>query len=192
MTVGEFVKIDPKEIRRDKELMQLFIIFYEAAFSFLPKCVGCSFNKGFKKLKRYIETGKKNINFDKNTIEMNAKTFVLKKEYLTKILTFLKDGKTHRKYGYQLTEDFAKQLVEHGKGDLFSTLPEQGKEPIAIVEPEHMDLPIKEYLDESIYDSMDYRKEILPLYAEVKERTGKEADSRKQSDIIKFLQDNEG
>ena len=53
MTLDEFVRLDPKQIRTDKELMQLFVNYYEAAFSFIPKCVGCSFNKGFKKLKKF-------------------------------------------------------------------------------------------------------------------------------------------
>ena len=38
---------------------------------------------------------------------------------------------------------------------------------------------------------MNYRKELLPLYEEVKERTGLEADSNKKKDVIKFLQANE-
>ncbi len=50
MTLQEFVRLNPKEIRRDKELMQLFVNFYEAAFFVVPKCVGCSFKSGFKKL----------------------------------------------------------------------------------------------------------------------------------------------
>jgi hypothetical protein len=203
MTLGEFVKIDPQKIRRDNELMQLYINFYEAAFSLIPNCVGCSFKSGFKKLKHYAIHGEKNINFDKNTIEMKSKTFLLKKQYLTKILTYVKDGSIHRKYGNQLTEEFAIELVKAGKGDLFINLPKEievnywdkmpksEKEAMVSVEINENGSINKVEVFNKDYASMDYHKEILPLYAEVRERTGKQANSRKQSNIIKFLQDNE-
>ena len=185
MTLDEFVKIDPNIIRRDNELMQLYIKFYEAAFSFVPNCSGCSFKSGFKKLKHYAIYGEKNIIFDKNTIEMKTtKSFQLKKQYLTKILTYVKNGTTHRKYGNQLTEEFAIALVEAGKGDLFHTLPKDSKKV--------KDIEVAAEEVKAInYDAMDYRKDVLPLYAQVKERTGNKAESNKKADIIKFLQDNE-
>ena len=196
MTLEEFVGLDPNKIRRDKELMQLYINFYEAAFFIIPNCAGCSFKGGFQKLKHYTLNGKKNINFDKNIIEMkNSKTFLLKPIYQTKILTFKKDGKIHRSYGYSLTEDFANELVKAGKGDYFNKLP-KGKSIIqaAIKELE----PKKGYSANVVtsfelnYNNLDYRKEVLPMYSVVKDRTGNKAKSQKKADIIKFLQDNEG
>ena len=128
MTIDEFVGLSPDIIRRDKELMQLYINFYEAAFSVIPNCVGCSFKSGFKKLKQYAKTGKKNIKFDTNTKEMKTtKTFLLKTQFTNKIHTYVKDGKTYRCYGYNLTEDFAKELVKAGKEDIFTKSPKDLK-----------------------------------------------------------------
>jgi len=250
MTLEEFVGLDPNKIRRDKELMQLYIKFYEAAFFVIPNCAGCSFKGGFKKLKQYSISGTKNINFEKNIIEMkNPKTFLLKKQHLTKILTYKVEGRTHRKYGNQLTNEFALELVKDGQSDLFHKLPEGSKFYVEMhlkdgtvetygkehgLETPHEDSDnlidnlskegTKFYEDgkeiklwdkipkseneatvskdvilvnvndidrPSRYFEMDYHKEILPLYAEARERTGKQADSRKQQDIIKFLQANE-
>ena len=201
MTLGEFVKIEPQIIRRDNELMQLYINFYEAAFFLIPNCVGCSFKSGFKKLKQYAIHGEKNINFDKNIIEMkNPKTFLLKPIYQTKILTYVdSDKRIHRTYGYSLTEEFANELVKAGKGDHFNKLPEGSDTLIQTLSKAigtfELKIPTKAENEKVFksykYASMDYHKEILPLYAEVRERTGKQANSKKQADIIKFLQENE-
>jgi hypothetical protein len=188
MELKEFVRLDPNQIRRDKELMQLFVNFYEAAFSFIPKCVGCAFKSGFRKLKKYAKTSKKNINFDKNIIEMESKTFVLKKQYQLKILSYKKDGVTHRCYGYNLTESFAKELVNVGKTDLFATLPTELNLDASISKNETI---INNEPEVSKYDLMNHREELLPLYAEVKEKTGKKALSNKKEDIIAFLKENE-
>src|SRR5690554_3163544 len=107
MTLEEFVGLDSKQIRGNEKLMQLFVEFYEAAFSFKPKCAGCAFKNGFKKLRKYADTGKKITKFD----SMETKTFKLKKKYATKILSYKKDGRVYRIYGHRLTEAFALELV---------------------------------------------------------------------------------
>ena len=192
MDIKEFVGIDPNRIRNDKELMQLYINFYEAAFSFIPNCAGCSFKTRFNKLKQYAFNGKKNINFDKNTTEMKTtKTFLLKPIYQTKILTYVDSNKAiHRTYGYSLTEEFANELVKSGKGDHFNKLP-KGSSDSKKETSKAFELK-EETTKESKYASMAYRKELLPLYTEARERTGKEAKTQSKEDIIKFLQDNEG
>lgn len=174
MELSEFVRLDPDKIRRDKELMQLFVKFYEAAFSFLPSCVGCSFKSGFRKLKQYSNGNVKIVNFDKNN-KMEAKTFLLKNQFKLKILSYKKDGKMYRTYGYNMTEDFARELVKAGHGEVFSKPPMGAKEIVS-----------KKYGD------MDYFKEIVPLYNEIKDRTGKSANGKKKADIIEFLEKYEG
>jgi len=205
MTIEDFVRLEPKQIRANKELMQLFVDFYEAAFSFKPSCAGCTFKKGFKKLRAFALEGKKNIKFEKNNI-METKTFEIKKEYRTKILTYKKDGKTYRKYGNQITEEFARELVANGKTEYFKTLP-KGTDKIGSkttkykVELNLKDgtkelygsengLEVKE-IDSTKYDSLDYRTELLPLYTELKEKLGKEAKTTKRVDITAFLIENE-
>lgn len=196
MELKEFVRLDPNQVRRDKELMQLFVDFYEAAFSFIPKCVGCAFKSGFKKLKKYAESNNKIIKFDKIINIMESKTFVLKNQYKLKILTYKKDGVIHRAYGYNLTEEFAKELVKAGKTELFSKLPESKSiisGAINEVSKSHSDFKptVIVFDSEDYYNSLNHQKELLPLYSSVKERTGKKALSNKKSDIIAFLIENE-
>src|SRR5690554_7769691 len=124
MTLEEFVRLSPKQIRSDERLMQLYVKFHEAAFSFTPKCTGCSFKSGFEKLRRYSTKGEKKIT---KLETMEAKTFKLKRKYWHKILTFKKNGITHRKYGNNINEDFARELVASGQEDLFDVLPKVSK-----------------------------------------------------------------
>lgn len=178
MTLEEFISLDPKKIRRDKQLMQLFVNFYKAAFSLEPNCAGCVFNRGFDKLKRFAKKGEKKINFTKKTIM--EKTFVVKAQYRGKILTYKEGGIVYRKYGNNLDEAFALKLVEHGKSEVFAKLPKSKKEE-----------PKKELGKEVVdYAEMDWKEDILPLYAELKEKTGKKAVSRSKKDVIAFINEN--
>lgn len=192
MTIKEFVRLEPKQIRANKELMQLFVNFYEAAFSFKPSCAGCTFKKGFKKLRAFALEGKKNIKFDKNNI-METKTFELKKEYRLKILKYKNEkGKTVRKYGNTIDEEFARQLVKAGHSEYFKILPKgtdkSGSKPkVLIINSDDTDV----VPDTSKYDALDYRSELLPLYTELKEKLGKEAPTTKRVDITAFLIENE-
>lgn len=185
MTLGEFVSLDPNKIRRDKELMQLFVDFYKAAFSLTPNCAGCVFKRGFEKLKRHSQKGeKKTVTLLKQ--ETMENTFLLKKEFRLKILTYNENGQIKRMYGYRLTEEFARKLVEHGKEDLFVKLPDLVKQG-PVKEPKK---EVKQTTKKN-YSEMDWKSEILPLYAEVRERTGEKADSRAKNDIIAFLEKHE-
>lgn len=170
MELEEFVRLKPEQIRRDERLMQLYVKFHEAAFSFTPKCTGCSFKSGFEKLRRYATKGEKKITKFET---MEAKTFRLKKKYWNKILTFKKSGITYRKYGNNIDEVFARDLVASGQEHLFDVLPK------------------KEKVENNYFESLNYRKELIPLYEEVSEKLGKEAISRKKEDIINFLRENE-
>lgn len=198
MELKEFVRLDPGKVRRDKELMQLFVEFYKAAFSFTPNCAGCVFKTGFRKLQRFAANDGKSVKFDKNILNMTTKaqkTFELKSKFRLKILTYRKDGKTYRSYGYNLTEDFARELVKSGKGDFFIKKPDQ--KPVQEIEViDSKDIDSFEDDDMEIiglpnYHLMDWKGDILPLYAKAKERTGKQAKSRKKADVIAFLEEHE-
>lgn len=187
MTLEEFVSIPAEQIRKSERLMQLFVEFYEAAFFFKPKCAGCAFKKGFKKLRQYsTKSTQKIVKFE--TME-NIKTFQVKKKYLTKILTFKKDGITYRKYGNTIDEEFANNLVADGQTDLFDKLPKGGE----VKEVEVVNNSYTETFTETAtgYSQMDYRSELIPLYNEVSESIGKEAKTRKKEDVIAFLKENE-
>lgn len=172
MDVKEFVNLDPNKVRHSNELMQLFVGFYETAFFVKPSCAGCVFKTGFQKLKKHVEKG--NVNFKKE-VNMKKQTFILNPKYRNKILSYKHNGIMYRSYGYNMTEDFAKELVNRGQSELFIKIPEVDVEEL------------KEVNKDSKYYSMDYRNEVLPLYAEVKERTGDTAGSNKKDDIIAFL-----
>lgn len=187
MTLDEFVKLDPKKIRRDKELMQLFVDFYKAAFSLQPNCVGCVFNSGFNKLKRYAKKG----NFTENKTIMQSKTFILKPKQAVKIHRYKESGKMYRTYGYAMDEAFARKLVEHGKTDIFAKLPDNVKLQSKAKVVDNKNIPTLTSKPKD-YASMDWKDEILPLYASVREKTGKKANSRSKDDIIAFLKENEG
>ena len=194
MTLEEFVRLEPKQIRRDKELMQLFVNFYEAAFSFIPKCAGCSFNSGFKKLRKHAINSKKNIKFDKKVNTMESKTFELKKEFKLKILTYKKDGITYRKYGHALDEDFARELVDSGKSNVFKTLPKKKDvvkeiKAINVIVDEHFE--IDGQVGGNPFEEMSYRDELFPIYKEKSERLDQKAKSNSKEDIIAFLKENE-
>ncbi len=185
MTLEEFISLDPAKIRRDKDLMQLFVSFYKAAFSLTPNCAGCVFTKGFNKLKRYALKGEKKINFTKSN-DMEDINFVLKKQYRLKILTYRENGITYRSYGYNLDSYFASKLVEHGKSEVFATLPKSKKEEVKEVDFTNNLKQVGNW----DYDSMDWKEDILPLYAELKEKTGKKAVSRSKKDVIDFINEN--
>ena len=211
MELKEFVGLKPSEIRRDKGLMQLYVDFYEAAFFLKPNCIGCSFKSGFKKLKKYANNGEKTVNLVENTKPMETKTFILKNQYKLKILSYKKDGVTHRKYGHSITEDFARELVKAGRTEIFAKLPGSTGNLDASIgkkegifkgnekkesknDPNELDYKnaaITEYNPKSFAD-MDYRTELLPLYNEIKDRTGKSAIGKSKQDIIDFLEKHEG
>ena len=196
MTLHEFVKLNANEIRRDKGLMQLYVDFYEAAFSLKPNCIGCSFKSGLKKLKNYAKNGEKTVNLVKKSKPMKTKSFIVKKQHQLKILTYKKDGVTHRKYGHSLDEEFARELVKAGKGEVFAKLP--GSVINLDASEGKSEETFKKFQDKfeeqksPNYSDMDYRTELLPLYNEIKDRTGKSAVGKSKQDIIEFLEDHNG
>lgn len=197
MTLHEFVKLNANEIRRDKGLMQLYVNFYEAAFSLIPNCIGCSFKSGLKKLRNYAKLGEKTVNLVKKSKPMKTKSFILKKQYQLKILTYKRDGVTHRKYGHSLDEEFARELVKAGKAEVFAKLPGSVKgvteNQKAINENANkVETGEVKEAEKTNYTDMDYRTELLPLYNEIKDRTGKSAVGKSKQDIIEFLEDHNG
>lgn len=190
MTLEEFVRLDPIKVRGDNKLMQMFVDFYESAFSVKTNCSGCGFKNKFKKLKDYSENPKsKKIKL--KVEEMATKTFQLKTKYRLKILNYRNEnGKLVRVYGYNLTDAHAKELVRTGQSELFNVLPSDTKKVEGVKKADviNVDDDTKESVN---YEDMPYRKVLVPLYTEVKERTGRKAKSFSKDDIIEFLR-NEG
>ena len=57
MKIEELVKLKPETVRKDPELMPLYIKYYTEAFNIAPDCAGCTFSVDFKKLKKLVLTG---------------------------------------------------------------------------------------------------------------------------------------
>jgi len=108
MTVEELILIDKYKVRRDSNLMSLYLQYFKETFNYLPNCAGCSFASDWQKLvakysKKYVTLQKVN----------SMKTISIKKQQ-GKILSYKKDGKTFRLYDNILTDDFIKEYLING------------------------------------------------------------------------------
>lgn len=109
MTVEELILIDKHKVRRDSNLMSLYISFFEETFHYKPNCVGCSFDSDWNKLKNFYLVKKSFI--QKPKIMSNKITI---KRVQGKILTYQKNGKTYRLYDNILTDEFIKEYISNG------------------------------------------------------------------------------
>ena len=111
MTINEFILLDKAKVRRDSNLMSLYLDFFKTAFGRVPNCAGCSFGTDWQKLvSLYSIKGEKKVTLQKgktmNTISI--------KKIQGKILTYKKDGRTYRQYDNILTDEFIKKFIVSG------------------------------------------------------------------------------
>lgn len=109
MTINEFILLDKHKVRRDSNLMHLYLEFFKEAFGRVPSCAGCSFGTDWAKLvakysKNYVTLQKANVMSKSITI----------KRITGKILSYVKDGKTYRLYDNILNDDFIKEYISNG------------------------------------------------------------------------------
>jgi len=114
MTVEELILIDKYKVRRDSNLMSLYLEYFKETFGFLPNCAGCSFATDWQKLvskysKKYVTLQKVN---SMNTISI--------KRQQGKILAYKKDGRTYRQYDNILTDAFIKEYISNGTSEEIS------------------------------------------------------------------------
>lgn len=111
MTINEFILLDKTKVRRDSNLMSLYLDFFKTAFGRVPNCAGCSFGTDWQKLvSLYSIKGEKKVTLQKGKI-MNTISI---KKIQGKILTYRKDGKTFRQYDNILTDEFIKEFIVSG------------------------------------------------------------------------------
>lgn len=108
MTINEFILLDKHKVRRDSNLMHLYLEFFQEAFARVPNCAGCSFGSDWQKLVS---------KYSKNSLTLQKvnymKTIQIKK-IQGKILTYRKEGKTFRMYDNILNDNFINEYLSNG------------------------------------------------------------------------------
>ena len=111
MTVEELILIDKSKVRRDSNLMSLYLLHFKETFKYAPSCAGCSFASDWQKLVSfYSKKVEKKVTLQKEKL-MNTISI---KKIQGKILTYRKDGKTYRQYDNILTDSFVKEFISNG------------------------------------------------------------------------------
>src|SRR6478752_3074328 len=111
MTVEELILIDKNKVRRDSNLMSLYLQYFKETFKYAPNCAGCSFASDWQKLVSfYSKKVEKKVTLQKE----NAMSTISIKRIQGKILSYKKDGRTFRQYDNILTDAFVKEYLSNG------------------------------------------------------------------------------
>lgn len=145
MTANELISINSDKVRRDSNLMALYINHFEKAFGHKPNCAGCTFKSDWQ---RFVAKIKGTDTQSKTTENMNTSIDFKLKRRENKILSYKKNGKTYRQYDTKLTADFVNGYLTNGTPEqlkerktAFQILPEKFR-PKTKTEP--VEEPVKE------------------------------------------------
>ena len=171
MTVEEFILIDKAKVRRDSNLMSLYLEFFKTAFGRVPNCAGCSFGTDWQKLvSLYSIKGEKKVTLQKG----KAMNTISIKKIQGKILTYRKDGKTYRQYDNILTDSFIKEFIVSGTEEENKERVKMFNFPVENTEVEETKKPIKIVVENAeAYEAnkeTEFVKTDLLEYKEVKKR----------------------
>lgn len=110
MTAQELILIDKGKVRRDSNLMSLYLVYFQEAYGYRPSCAGCSFATDWQKIVSfYSNKQEKTLNLPKeNFMEIKIK------KIQGKILSYKKDGKTFRLYDNILNNEFIDGYLKNG------------------------------------------------------------------------------
>ena len=143
MTTKELISLNPRNIRTNNELMQLYIKKFEAAFSYKPNCAGCTFNNDFNKLKKHVNSGATEQQITVNLKQQTMNNYKIKPKYRAQILTYVKNKRPYRSYGRNMTDAFASEFLTHGtkqqlaeRRKMFDTIIENGAQ-VDLIEIQH-------------------------------------------------------
>lgn len=110
MTAQELILLDKGKVRRDSNLMSLYLIYFKEAYNYTPSCAGCSFGTDWLKFVSFYKSQeKKSLNLPKE----NFMKITIKK-IQGKILSYKKDGKTFRLYDNILNDEFIHGYLNNG------------------------------------------------------------------------------
>src|SRR6478736_3997736 len=111
MTVNELILLDKRKVRRDSNLMSLYLLYFKETFKYAPNCAGCSFGSDWQKLVNfYSKKVEKKVTLQKE----NVMSTISIKRIQGKILAYKKDGRTFRQYDNILTDSFVKEYLSNG------------------------------------------------------------------------------
>ena len=148
MTVNELILLDKAKVRRDSNLMHLYLEFFKEAFGRVPNCAGCSFGTDWQKLVSLYS--KKSVTLQK----VNPMKTIQIKKIQGKILTYKKGGRTYRQYDNILTDEFIKEFIVSGTE-------EENKERVKM-----FNFPVEEKSFEEIAEDNVSKKETVDFTKE--------------------------
>lgn len=144
MTIQEFILIDKDKVRRDSNLIHLYLEFFKTAFGRVPNCAGCSFGTDWQKLINFHTGNKeKSVTLQKQKV-MNTISI---KKIQGKILTYRKEGKTYRMYDNILTDSFIKEYVSNGTEEEIKERLKMFNFPVEAEESKKIEQTIKIVID---------------------------------------------
>lgn len=108
MTVNELILKNKHEVRRDSNLMSLYLQYFQETFNKVPNCAGCSFSTDWQKLVSFHSKPQ-----TQKVMKKVSKTITIKK-IQGKILLYKKDGKTYRLYDNILNDNFISEYLKNG------------------------------------------------------------------------------
>jgi len=110
MTSQELILIDKGKVRRDSNLMSLYLTYFQEAYGYRPSCAGCSFATDWQKIVSFYS------NKEEKTLNLQKEIFmeITIKKIQGKILSYKKDGKTFRLYDNILNYDFIDGYLKNG------------------------------------------------------------------------------
>jgi len=102
--------MDKGKVRRDSNLMSLYLTHFKEAYNYIPSCAGCSFANDWQKfVSFYALKEKKTLILTKQNI-MAIKI----KKIQGKILSYKKGGRTYRLYDNILSDEFISEYLKNG------------------------------------------------------------------------------
>lgn len=111
MTVNELILKNKHEVRRDSNLMSLYLKYFTETFKKSPSCAGCTFSSDWQKLVSFYSVeNNKSVTLQK----VNPMKTITIKKIQGKILTYQKNGKTFRLYDNILNDAFIKEYISNG------------------------------------------------------------------------------
>ncbi len=148
MTKSELISQGSSKVRSDSALLSFYIEIFKNEFGYKPACAGCTFSTDWNKL----------TNSNKKYIEIMSKSFEIKDKQ--KIHSFVKERRTIRCYGHNMTEEFAIEYLTIGT-----------EEEIEIRKKDFKKLPVLEIeVDAEKELSFKDLKELYPQFAEAKSK----------------------